>query len=233
VHGSPNIQAHPDEYELENQAADPEGLIEAAIWRLAPWRGRVVLDMGAGTGFHIPRFHREAAHVIAVEPHAESRLRAMRRVADQSLERASVLAGSAAEVPLADDTVDLVHARFAYFFGPGCEAGLAEVARVLRPGGSFCVIDNDWEKGTFAAWLRLARDREGSNAAIDPVATRAFWSDQGFSSTRIASEWRFASRADLETVVRIEFPAASAEAMIASHEGCTVDYVYRLYHRYY
>jgi SAM-dependent methyltransferase len=233
VQGSPNIQGHPNEYELENEATDPNGLIEAAIWRLAPWRGRVVLDLGAGTGFHVPRFHHEAAHVIALEPHAQSRLRAMRRVADLGLERASVLAGSAEEVPLADGSVDLVHARFAYFFGPRSEAGVAEVARVLRPGGSFCVIDNDWEEGTFATWLRLAREREGANAAIDPAATRAFWSERGFSSTRIASEWRFASRADLETVLRIEFPAASAEEMIRGHQGCSVDYVYRLYHRYY
>ena len=30
--------------------------------------------------------------------------------------------------------VDVAHARWAYFFGAGCEPGLAELARVLRPG---------------------------------------------------------------------------------------------------
>ena len=33
-------------------------------------------------------------------------------------------------------SADVVHARFAYFFPPGTDAGLAEVLRILRPGGA-------------------------------------------------------------------------------------------------
>lgn len=75
VHPAPNIQDAPDVYEIENQAADPEGRIEAAMAAVVPWDGKVVLDLGAGTGFHLARFHDAAAHVIAVEPHGPSRLR--------------------------------------------------------------------------------------------------------------------------------------------------------------
>jgi SAM-dependent methyltransferase len=104
----------------------------------------------------------------------------MRRVADLGLERASVLAGSAEEVPLADGSVDLVHARFAYFFGPRSEAGVAEVARVLRPGGSFCVIDNDWEEGTFATWLRLALGARGRQRSDRPGGHAGLLERAGF-----------------------------------------------------
>ena len=77
VHPAPNIHDAPDIYEIENRAVDPEGRIETTMAAIAPWDGKVVLDLGAGTGFHLARFHAVAAHVIAVEPHDASRLRAM------------------------------------------------------------------------------------------------------------------------------------------------------------
>lgn len=72
VHVAPNIQRAPDLYEIENIAVDPDGRIEAAMREIAPRDDRTVLDIGAGTGFHIPRFHQHAQHVIAVEPHGAS-----------------------------------------------------------------------------------------------------------------------------------------------------------------
>jgi tRNA G46 methylase TrmB len=83
---------------VENRAADPDQLIERAMWRIAPWEGNLVVDLGAGTGFHLPRFHDRAAHVIGIEPHAPSRLRAMARCAALGLERASIMTGSAEQV---------------------------------------------------------------------------------------------------------------------------------------
>jgi ubiquinone/menaquinone biosynthesis C-methylase UbiE len=56
----------------------------------------------------------------------------MRRCVALGLDNASVLTGSAERIPLSDSIVDVVHARFAYVFGPGCERGIAEVLRVLR-----------------------------------------------------------------------------------------------------
>ena len=50
---------------------------------------------------------------------------------------------------MADHSVEMIHARWAYFFGPGCEPGLTEVARVLRPGGTAFLIDNDASRSTF------------------------------------------------------------------------------------
>ena len=47
-----------------------------------------------------------------------------------------------------------MHARWAYFFGPGCEPGLAELDRVMRPGSRAFVIDNDPTRSTFGDWFR-------------------------------------------------------------------------------
>ena len=41
--------------------------------------------------------------------------------------------------------------------------------------------------------------------------------------------WRFSSRADLESVVRIEFDRETAEAILAEHEGTEVDYAVNLW----
>lgn len=229
VHVSPNIQQAPDTYEIENGAADPDGLIERAMATIAPWNGKVVLDLGAGTGFHIARFHEAAAHVIAVEPHDPSRLRAMARVAASGLTRTSIMTGSAEQILLPDCSVDIIHARFAYFFAPDCEPGLREIARVLRPGGTAFIIDNDLRTGTFASWVR----RSPWFAAIHPEEVEGFWAGHGFALHRIASEWRFQNRADLEAVVRIEFPGELATKILQEHEGTTVGYHYCLYSRHY
>ncbi|MDP9366574.1 MAG: class I SAM-dependent methyltransferase [Chloroflexota bacterium] len=229
VHPSPNIQSAPDVYEIENRAADPDGRVEAAMASIAPWQGKVVLDLGAGTGFHVPRFHALARHVVAVEPHAASRLRAMARVAGLGLERASVVMGSAEAIPLPDASVDVTHARFAYFFGPGCEPGLAELERVMRPGGTAFGIDNDLRTGTFAHWLR----QDPNWAGIDPTALESFWAGQGFKQHRVASIWRFERREDLEAVVRLEFPAPLAERILDEHHDLAVDYHFNLFYRRY
>lgn len=229
VHASPNIQKAPDIYEIENCAADPDHSIERVMATLAPWHEKVVLDLGAGTGFHLARFHESAAHVFAVEPHDPSRLRAMARVAASGLTRTSILTGSAEQILLPDQSVDMIHARFAYFFAPDCEPGLQEVARVIRPRGTVFIIDNDLRTGTFASWVR----RSPWVGETTPDEVEQFWTHHGFTLHRIASEWRFQSRADLEAVVSIEFPGELARQILDEHQGTTVEYHYCLYSRQY
>jgi SAM-dependent methyltransferase len=138
-----------------------------------------------------------------------------------------VLDGAAQGLPLADASVDVVHARWAYFFGPGCEPGLAEVARVLRPGGTAFVIDNDASRSMFGGWFRRAMP------AYDHAATERFWSRQGWSRERLDIRWSFGSRADLESVLRIEFTQTVADGILAEHEGSEVDYAVNLWWRTY
>lgn len=230
VHPSPNIQTDPDLYELENRAADPEGWLWKAMSRITGWQGRRVLDLGAGTGYHLPHFARAAGHVIAVEPHGPSRLRIARRITDEGLVNVSLLAGSAEAMLLPDESVDVCHCRFAYFPSADerCLPGLRELERVMRPGGTAFVIDNHLARGTFARWLYLAYESFRTSQA----EVEAFWKAQGFELVVVPSEWRFEHRADLEAVVRLEFGDA-AERLLAEHEGRAVDYHYCLYWKRY
>ena len=187
------------------------------------WRGARVLDVGCGTGFHLPRFAAEAAHVVGIEPHPPLLALARRRV--RGLAGVEVRAGTAQALPVADASVDVVHARWAYFFGPGCEPGLRELARVVRRGGVAFVIDNDASRSTFGGWFRRALP------SYDPAAIERFWSLQGWTRVPVDIRWELPSRADFEAVVRIEFAPASAAAILADHPGCSVDYAVNLWWR--
>jgi ubiquinone/menaquinone biosynthesis C-methylase UbiE len=220
---SPNIWEHPATYELENRAMDRGGLLESTMSSLASWEARDVLDLGCGSGFHLPRFAETAARVYGVEPHPALLRLAARRT--RPLANVSLLPGTAQEVPLPDASVDVAHARWAYFFGPDCEPGLRELARVVRRGGTAFVIDNDATRSTFGRWFR--RGYPG----IDPVAVERFWSSRGWTREPLDLAWDFDSRADLEAVVRIEFDPEVAEAVLAEHSGTSVDYAVNLWWR--
>lgn len=222
---SPNIWNSPQLYEIENRAVDPDGLLAAALRRIRPWDGATVLDLGCGTGFHLPFFAREAADVVGVEPHAALASAARRRAKD--LPNVTVRVGAAQALPLPDAAVDVVHVRWAYFFGPGCEPGLAELKRVIRKGGAALIIDNDATRSTFGGWFRRGLP------SYDPEAVERFWARQGFSRERLTIRWAFEKREDLAAVLGIEFPEDLAEAFLAEHPGCEVDYAINLWWRYY
>jgi len=220
---SPNIWDHPATYELENLAVDRAGELEATMRSIADWAGRDVLDLGCGTGFHLPGFAATAARVCGVEPHPPLLRLAARRT--RGLTNVALLAGTAQAVPLPDASVDVAHARWAYFFGPGCEPGLRELARVVRRGGTAFVIDNDATRSTFGRWFRRGYPK------VDPHAVERFLAGHGWSRVPVDLEWRFDDRADLEAVVRIEFTPDLAEQLLAEHSGTGVDYAVNLFWR--
>ncbi len=221
---SPNIWQHTATYEIENRAADPDGRLWAAMQARADWTDRVVLDLGCGTGFHLPAFASTAARVIGVEPHPGLGRLAARRLRSRSVLNAEVLQGTAQQIPLPDASVDVVHARWAYFFGPGCEPGLVELDRVLRRGGVALIIDNDGSRSTFGGWFR-----RGYPHLPSPEEIERFWSLRGWTLDRVDMGWRFASREDLEAVVRIEFTSKTADAVLDEHDGLEVDYAINLW----
>jgi ubiquinone/menaquinone biosynthesis C-methylase UbiE len=227
---SPNIWQDPEIYELENRGVDPDGLIEAAIRRIRAWTHAHVLDLGCGTGFHLPRFAAEAARVTGIEPHpplirlARQRVEGLRTAAGAAVQ---LRRGRAQALPVPDASVDLAHARWSYFFGPGCEPGLAELARVIRRGGVAVVIDNDATRSTFGGWFRRGLPE------YDPAEVERFWSSQGFHREPLEIRWQHPDRRTFEAVVRIEFAPELAEELLAEHPDTSVDYAVNLFWREY
>jgi ubiquinone/menaquinone biosynthesis C-methylase UbiE len=107
--------------------------------------GRVVLDLAAGTGKLTALLVGTEATVVAVEPVAE-----MRASLERALPGVAVYAGSAEAIPLADGSVDAVTVGQAFHWFRGDEA-LAEIHRVLRPGGGLGLVWN--VRDTSVPWL--------------------------------------------------------------------------------
>jgi ubiquinone/menaquinone biosynthesis C-methylase UbiE len=221
---SPNIWQHTETYELENRSVDREQVIESAMRELLGgdgWSGRDVLDLGCGTGFHLPRWALEARSVVGVEPHPDLAALAARRT--RRIGNVRVLPGTAQRIPLPAASVDVVQARWAYFFGPGCEPGLAELDRVVRRGGTSFVVDIDTSRSTFGGWFRRAYPM------VSAPQVERFWSTHGWQRRPLDIEWRFSSRADLEACVRIELTDPVAAQVLADHRGTEVDYAVNLW----
>lgn len=216
---SPNIWRSPRVYEALNRAADPEGLVTAALDEVID--GTIVsaaVDVGCGTGYHLPMLAQRAETVVGVEPHPALAEAAGRRVARAHLaSRVGLEQGLAEHLPLDEGSVDLVFSHWAYFWGPGCEPGLREADRVLRAGGLQVAIDLDSRADTgYAGWFRSGPHR-ASAAAID-----AFFADRGWATRRLPVVWRFRRRSDLADVLRIEFSPQVAASALAQTVGTTI-----------
>jgi SAM-dependent methyltransferase len=132
------------------------GYPAAALEPLALSPDLVVLDLAAGTGKLTRMLVESGATVIAVEPVAE-----MRAELPASVE---VLDGTAERIPLGDGSVDLVTVAQAFHWFDG-DAALAEIHRVLRPGGRLALV---WNRRVEDAPVNVAID-----AIVDPFRAGA------------------------------------------------------------
>jgi SAM-dependent methyltransferase len=171
-------------------------------------------------------FASTARSVVGVEPHPPLASLARERISGMPL--CSVLEDGAASIGVPDASFDVAHARWSYFFGPGSEPGLVELARVMRPGGTAFVIDNDATRSTFGSWFRRALPH------YDARAVERFWERHGWQRERLDIRWEFDSREDFEAVVGIEFSLSEADLILAEHPDATgVDYAVNLWWRRY
>lgn len=102
-------------------------------------RGRV-LEIGIGNGMTIPFYH-DIDELIGVEPDG-----AMRRYLEPRAAGAPfpvrVLAVSGERLPIDDASIDTVVSNLVYCTIPDVAASLAEVRRVLKPGGEFRFVEH-------------------------------------------------------------------------------------------
>ena len=132
------------------------GLAPFRRWIAAGARGRT-LDVGCGTGRGL-RFYGPGVQVVGIDPARASLARAARRISGSRLVQASAEA-----LPFREGVFDTVVSSFVFCSVPDPARGLAEVKRVLRPGGQMRMLEHVRSR---RQWKAAFQDR------VQPLWTR-------------------------------------------------------------
>lgn len=138
---------------------------------LVPFRRRVisaaegrVLEVGIGSGLNLPLYGASVRTVIGLEPSPEL-LHMARARATAATVPVELLEASAEAVPLDDASVDTVVTTWTLCTIPDAPAALAELKRVLRPGGALLFVEHGrapepgvarWQDRLDPVWRRVA-----------------------------------------------------------------------------
>lgn len=119
---------------------------ERAMWKQAGLAdGMRVLDLGCGPGVAACTLAGEvpAGSVTGLDISEELLAQANLHRTQLGIENLAFQRGSVYELPFADDSFDFVYGRFVFQHLADPTHALAEIRRVLKPGGRICIMDVD------------------------------------------------------------------------------------------
>ncbi len=133
-----------------HRPSPPKALLDALCLEAQVERPRLVVDLGSGTGLSTRAWAERADEVVGVEASPEMRAQA-EAATPQALQQtvarprgtARFVQGCAQKTGLPDGAADIVTCSQSFHWMEP-EPTLAEVARILRPGGVFAAYDYDW-----------------------------------------------------------------------------------------
>jgi SAM-dependent methyltransferase len=158
-----------------------EGAVEF-VQRVAPPAGAHVLDVACGTGNVTVPLAKLGAVTTGVDIAPNLLVQARERAAAEGLE-VRFDEGDAEALPYPDASFDYVFSMFGAMFAPRPSIVAAELARVLKPGGTLAMAN--WNPGSFSG----AMFRVGSQHAPPPpgLALPVLWGDDAAVRERLAS----------------------------------------------
>jgi ubiquinone/menaquinone biosynthesis C-methylase UbiE len=139
--------------------------------RLTPYRSRVigaatgrVLEIGIGSGLNLPFYSNATTQVLGLDP-SRKLLEMTRHAARRSSVPLEVVEGSAEDIPLDDRSIDTVVTTWTLCSIPEARHALAEMRRVLKPGGQLLFVEHGrapeprvqwWQDHLTPAWKHLS-----------------------------------------------------------------------------
>ena len=165
--------------------------------------GQTVLDLGSGAGLDVFVARNEvgeSGHVIGVDMTAEMVARARQNTAQSDFDNVEFRLGEIEHLPVLRDTVDVVISNCVLNLVPDKQRAFAEIFRVLKPGGHFCISDivssqvlPEWLKGIAEAYAGCV------SGAIPKENYLQLIQQAGFNHIAIASERQIQVPAELIT----------------------------------
>lgn len=120
-----------------------------------------MLDIATGGGHVARAFAPHVASIVASDLTPEILAHAARAFADWGVDNVTTAVADAEDLPFGDASFDIVTCRIAPHHFPDPAAFVREVARVLRPGGRFVLVDStvpEGEDGDFFNRFEKLRD---------------------------------------------------------------------------
>ena len=213
--------------------------LEVIAELLRPRSGEHLLDLGTGTGHTAAHLARGGTRVTGVDPEPDMLAAARRTYGDRR--GLAFVQASATDLPFADGTFDAAVARHTLHHHRDIRATLGELARVVRAGGRFVLVDETSPDPAVTTWLEtVERERDSSHVTTRDLDTwNALLADAGFrwllgdARTRYALDlaaWLDRSEPPSEARERVlqrfrDAPEAVRNAFeIAYHEGEPVSF---------
>jgi ubiquinone/menaquinone biosynthesis C-methylase UbiE len=116
------------------------GMEERRRELLSRARGRTI-EIGSGTGINLEHYGPEVTELVLSEPDPHM-MRRLRAKVDSSSRPAEVVQAPAGELPFGDSSFDTATLVYVLCTVPDVEAALAEIARVLQPGGRLLFLEH-------------------------------------------------------------------------------------------
>ncbi len=166
---------------------------------LRAWRAELlneldgdVLEVGAGTGFNMPFYPDTIQRVVVTEPDPHMRNK-LRRVLDPiHWPRFEVVAASLDGLPMPDASFDAVISTLVLCSVNDLHEALAEIRRVLKPGGRFVFLEHvaaedgsrlhTWQRRIESAWKHVSGNCHLTRHTEEAIA------ETGFAIERIERE---------------------------------------------
>jgi ubiquinone/menaquinone biosynthesis C-methylase UbiE len=154
-------------------------------WRaelLAPLDG-TVLEVGAGTGVNLPHYRPAVTRLVLAEPDRDMRKRLAASVARSGRAGVEISEASLRTLPFADGELDAVVCTLVLCSVRDPAAALAEIRRVLRPGGALVFIEHvahaeparlAWQRRLEPVWRRIAGDCRLTRRTAETIAAAGF-----------------------------------------------------------
>ena len=190
--------------------------------------GKTIADIGSGSGRSTLLLAEFAGHVIGVEPEKSMRVEALKNTEKVGVTNVVYVDGRGEDIPLEDDSVDMVVAITATMYPPEevIPLFIAEARRVVKPGGVIVSVDvaPGWYGGELAGII------DDPDADVELRAKhRCFVDDAGFDYFDIIQTSHYGSLEKIIGTYGFIFGVKTIE-YIKENNVTSIKWVFRAYY---